>query len=461
MWVSLQHFDCKILGTLQILFKQLCCERIQKNAQNSESKISIKFFLLKSIGKSILLIIPNRGLGGAQRVFHDHSVALREFYDVTEAIFNEDEADVYPSGNVVHSLGVSGGGGILAKISNFWKRVQRLRLLKQELQCDVAISHLEGADYVNLLSKGQEKTIILIHGSKQHDKAIKGALGMLRKRLLMPALYNRADKIVTVSRDINPELIEAFGVKPEKLQTINNFFEVSQIQTRAHEPLSTAEQAVYAAGPVLVTSGRLTPQKNQAPLLDVFAQVQQQQPTAKLVFVGDGELRDALIARARGLGLRVFAAWESAVITPDYDVYFLGLQANPFKYLRPATAFVFPSAWEGFPMALGEAMACGLPVLSADCPTGPREMLAPATATPTVPLGQAETGSYGLLLPMLTQPATLAAHQAVWVAALGTLLASSAEQRRLGQLAQQRMEDFTRERIFGQWVQLIEEVRRG
>jgi len=218
---------------------------------------------------------------------------------------------------------------------------------------------------------------------------------------------------------------------------------------------------VYAAAPVLVTSGRLAPQKNQAPLLDAFAALLRRRP-AKLVFVGDGELRTALTDHARALGLRVFAAWEAgAALTPDHDVYFLGLQANPFKYLRPATAFVFPSAWEGFPMALGEAMICGLPVLSTDCPTGPREMLAPATTAPAVPLRGAERGAYGLLLPMLTQPASRAADLAVWTDALAELLADPAERLRLGRLARERMQDFTRERIFGQWVQLVEAVRRG
>ena len=250
-------------------------------------------------------------------------------------------------------------------------------------------------------------------------------------------------------------------MKPGKLLTINNFFAVAQIEAKSHEPLSAAEAAVYAAASVLVTSGRLTLQKNQAPLLDSFVALLRRQP-AKLVFVGDGELRDALTARARELGLRVYAAWEAlAPLTPDYDVYFLGLQQNPFKYLRPATAFVFPSSWEGFPMALGEAMICGLPVLSADCPTGPREMLAPDTVTPAIPLRTAERGAYGLLLPMLTQPATLAADQAIWTEAMDALLADAAEQKRLGQLARERMQDFTRERIFGQWVQLVEEVCRG
>ncbi|HEX8657305.1 MAG TPA: glycosyltransferase [Hymenobacter sp.] len=409
----------------------------------------------------LLLLIPNLGLGGAQRVFHDHSVELAKTYAVTEAVFNLEGGDLYPSGNPVVSLEVSGGGGALAKLQNFRRRISGLRRLRERLRPVACISHLEGADYVNLLSGGPGKTILCVHGSKLHDANIRGPLGWLRKKVLIPGLYNRADRIVTVSRDIIPELIAGFGVKPEKLLTINNFFEVAQIEAKSLEPLSTSEAAVYAAAPVLVTSGRLTPQKNQGPLLDAFAALLRLR-SAKLVFVGDGELREALTAHARELGLRVYAAWETAApLTPDSDVYFLGLQQNPFKYLRPAAAFVFPSAWEGFPMALGEAMICGLPVLSTDCPTGPREMLAPATGTPVVPLRQAERGAYGMLLPMLTQAGTLADDQAVWTAALDELLANSTERNRLGQLARERMQDFTRERIFGQWVELLKEVCRS
>ena len=411
--------------------------------------------------KNLLLLIPNLGVGGAQRVFHDHSVELAKHYRITEVVFNLDGGNQYPSANKLVSLDVVGGGNPVDKLQNFWRRVTRLKALKSRLETNVCISHLEGADYVNLLSKGREKIILCVHGSKLHDAQIRGTLGWLRKKVLMPALYNRADRIVTVSRDIGPELISGFGVKPEKLVTINNFFEVAQVEARSQEALSEAEAAVYAAAPVLVTSGRLAPQKNQAPLLDVFAALLRRQP-AKMVFVGDGELRAALTDRARALGLRVFAAWEAeATLTPDHDVYFLGLQANPFKYLRPAIAFVFPSAWEGFPMALGEAMICGLPVLSTDCPTGPREMLAPATAAPAVALRHAERGAYGLLLPMLNNPATLAADQATWASTLAQLLADAAERERLGQLARERMQDFTRERIFGQWLQLVEEVQRG
>ena len=407
---------------------------------------------------NVLLLIPNLGVGGAQRVFHDHSVELAKHYQVTEAVFNLDGGNQYPSTNELLSLDVAGGGSPLDKLKNFWRRVTRLKSLKSRLQTVVCISHLEGADYVNLLSKGHEKIILCVHGSKLHDAEIRGALGWLRKKVLMPALYNRADRIVTVSRDIGPELIAGFRVKPEKVMTINNFFEVAQVEARSREALSEAEAAVYATAPVLVTSGRLAPQKNQAPLLDAFAVLLRRRP-AKLVFVGDGELRAALTDHARALGLRVFAAWEAeAALTPDYDVYFLGMQANPFKYLRPATVFVFPSAWEGFPMALGEAMICGLPVLSTDCPTGPREMLAPSTNTPQNSIRQAEIANFGILMPMLNQAATLAADQSVWTETLDQLLGNVTERERLGKLASLRMQDFTREKIFRQWVAVLEDV---
>jgi glycosyltransferase involved in cell wall biosynthesis len=407
----------------------------------------------------LLLIIPNRGLGGAQRVFHDHSVELSKQYQVTEVVFNEDDADLYPSGNPVVSLGVAGGGSPWAKAQNFWQRVQRLRELKKELACDVAISHLEGADYINLLSKGHEKVVLLIHGSKVHDRNISGVVGWLRKEILMPWLYRKADKVVTVSRDIIPEMADVFGVSRTKLLAINNSFEVEQVRALSREPLEAGMQAVYDAAPVLVTSGRLAVQKNQAPLLDVFAGLLKRQP-AKLVFVGDGELREPLVSHAESLGLRVYQVMRqpSQALTPEYDVYFVGMQKNPFKYIRPATAFVFPSAWEGFPMALGEAMTCGIPVVSTDCPTGPREMLAPTTEAPELPLRQAERAEFGFLMPMLNEPASLSADIACWTDTLELLLRDPAIREQLGTAARLRSNDFTPEHIFGQWKQLIANI---
>ncbi len=407
--------------------------------------------------KKLLMVIPNLGLGGAQRAFHDHSVELSKHYDITEAVFDLDLENLYPSGNPLRSLGVVGGGGAATKLRNFFNRVSQLRRLKQELGTEICISHLEGADYVNLLSKGTEKVVLLIQGSKTHDDNISGATGWLRKRVLMPWLYKRADHIVTVSRDIIPEMVHDFGVDPAKLSAINNSFEVEQVWARAQEPLPPSMQAVYDAAPVLITSGRLAIQKNQRPLLDIFAAVLRKQP-AKLMFVGDGELRAELVGHARELGLRVFEAWADDALTPDYDVYFIGLQHNPFQYIRPATLFVFPSAWEGFPLALGEAMTCGAAVLSTDCPTGPREMLAPSVPAPATPLRTAEWAEYGVLLPMLTSAETRATDQQAWVAAIEQLLVDAVARQALGTKARHRANDFTHASTFARWHQLLTQL---
>src|SRR6476619_304309 len=98
--------------------------------------------------RPILLLIPNLGLGGAQRVFHDHSVELSKHYAVTAAVFNLADGDLYPSGNPVESMDVAGGGGPVAKIANFRKRISALTRLRERLRPFVCISHLEGADYI-------------------------------------------------------------------------------------------------------------------------------------------------------------------------------------------------------------------------------------------------------------------------------------------------------------------------
>jgi len=118
---------------------------------------------------------------------------------------------------------------------------------------------------------------------------------------------------------------------------------------------------------------------------------------------------------------------------------------------------VLTSGWEGFPMVLGEAMACGLAIISADCPTGPREFLAPDTIGHSVrPLRLVETGDYGLLMPIPNEDD--AATIGVWVDALETLLGDEAARQRMAALSLARAEDFSRDTIGPQWLALIDKL---
>ena len=399
----------------------------------------------------ILLLIPNLNLGGAQRVFQQHGIALAERYVVCEAVFSLAHGHAYPSGNPIIDLGVGGGGGIATKLRNFWRRVTRLRALKRSFRPDIVISHLEGADFVNLLAGGPGRRILCIHGSKLADPSAQGIAGLAR-RLPVRFLYNRADRIVTVSRDLMPELVGR-GVDPARLETINNGFDIASIEAAAAVPLDPADAALFGDVPVLVTVGRLAPQKNQARLIDVFAALRATRP-ARLVMVGDGELRGALVDQARALGLGVWdrTAGEGAPAAPE--VVFTGARDNVFNLVRAADLFVLSSDFEGFPLALCEAMASGCAVASADCPTGPREIISPDSALPATAITRPEQGPYGVLLPLVDGPAGAQC----WAEAIARLLDDPAERARLQRAGRDRISGLSNDRTMAKWVDLIDRL---
>ncbi|MCB2379729.1 glycosyltransferase [Hymenobacter sp. BT635] len=409
------------------------------------------------VRKNILLLIPQLTYGGAERVFHDHGQQLAQHHHVVECVFDSATEVAFPTSNTLVALDVPAGAGVVGKLRSFIGRIQRVKELKREHRIDVCISHLEGADYLNLLSKGPEQVLLCIHNSKRHDPNIRGALGWLRRRVLMPLLYRSADRIVPVSRDLRQELIDMFGLAPRKVLTINNFFDVEGIQRRSQEPLLPAEQRLFAEHPILITAGRLAREKNQTALLEVLSTMRAAgQHSAKLVLLGDGPLRADLLRRCLELGLRAWQVWEEAPMTADYDVYFLGFQSNPFQYIARAAVSLLSSSTEGFPMALCEAMACGVPVASTDCPTGPREILAPQTPATAYAQGP-EWAEFGLLLPLLGAGPALSQSAPVWADTLSSLLADQEKRTYYAAQAYRRVQDFAPGKIMQQWQALLNE----
>jgi glycosyltransferase involved in cell wall biosynthesis len=140
---------------------------------------------------------------------------------------------------------------------------------------------------------------------------------------------------------------------------------------------------------VILGVGRLAKQKDFSTLLKAFAQVRAVR-TARLMILGEGRKRAQLETLVRTLGIAD-------------DVALPGFVPNPFPYMAHASVFVLCSAWEGLPGALVEAMACGCPVVSTDCPSGPAEILAEGVYGPLVPV-KAITALARAILSVLAAP---------------------------------------------------------
>jgi glycosyltransferase involved in cell wall biosynthesis len=186
-------------------------------------------------------------------------------------------------------------------------------------------------------------------------------------------------KAVAVSAGVADELNRLAGLPLRKISVIHNpviggDFAARSQMTVDHPWLQPREHAVF------VTAGRLVPQKDHETLIRAFALHRRRKPS-KLLILGNGDLRAVLEALANELGVAD-------------AVDFLGFQANPLPYFRLADAFVLSSRSEGFGNVLVEAMGCGTPVISTDCPHGPSEIL--------------DGGRYGALVPT-SDPVAMAA----------------------------------------------------
>lgn len=225
------------------------------------------------------------------------------------------------------------------------------------------------------------------------------------KRRYLPALLRRqymmADAIVAVSDGVADRVAALTGLPRERITTIYSPAVGRETLTKAVEPV-THPWFSNDGPPVVLGVGRLVPQKDFPTLIRAFAQVRAERP-ARLVIVGPGkeDRRDELLALARRLGC-------------GDDVDLPGLSHNPFAYMAQAAVFVLSSRWEGFGRVVAEALACGCPVVSTDCPSGPAEILAGGRYGRLVPVGDHKAMA-GAILDTLAQrpdPAPLIARGA-------------------------------------------------
>ncbi|MFZ8830964.1 MAG: glycosyltransferase [Thermodesulfobacteriaceae bacterium] len=317
----------------------------------------------------------------------------------------------------------------------------------------LVVSFLERANFVNIISKllKRHRAIISVHMDQQT-----GHVGLRKlNKFLVKILYPKADLIIAVSHGVKQSLIN-LGIEEEKIKVIYNPYPIDEIRELANEPLGSYEE-IYKE-PVLITAGRLTKQKGQWYLLRIFKALKEKHKALKLVILGEGELKDYLVGLSEELGLKTYI-WDRDKLSDSFDVYFLGFQKNPFKFIARSKLFVFPSLWEGFPNALVEAMACGVPVISSDCRSGPREILAPNTDF-NYQTQKPEFAEYGVLMPVFdvkhkTAKEPLEEREIMWVETIDRLLEDEGLRKHYSEKAKQRAEDFRIEKIVQEWEEVL------
>jgi glycosyltransferase involved in cell wall biosynthesis len=190
---------------------------------------------------------------------------------------------------------------------------------------------------------------------------------------LIKRFYPWANGIVTVSQGVREDLSQLTGIAGERITVIYNPSVIkSEVWQRAQAPL---DHPWFGSGqpPVLVAVGRLQMQKDYPTLIRAFAQVSRSR-SVRLVILGEGRERSRLEALVQKLHL-------------EQDVSLPGFVKNPYAYMARASLFVLSSRWEGLPTVLVEALCCGTPVVSTDCPSGPKEILKDGLYGQLVPVG--------------------------------------------------------------------------
>jgi glycosyltransferase involved in cell wall biosynthesis len=321
--------------------------------------------------KQVAIFLPSLVGGGAERMMLNLALGLaRAGLDVDLVLAQAigDYLDDVTGGVKVVDLGARRTITALPGLARYLTRKHPAAL----------VSALDHANLVALAAKAISGTPTPVFVSVRNTLSMSTRrTGRLRDRLVLYLtghFYGRAEAVIAVSRGVATDLASLTGLPQDRIKVIYNPVVTPELRALAAEQL-THPWFAPGAPPVILAAGRLTEQKGFATLISAFSQVRTKR-SVRLLILGEGPERRHLKSEIRRLGLAD-------------EVRLEGFVKNPFAYMRRAALFVLSSLWEGLPGVLIQAMACGAPVVSTDCPSGPREILEDGRLGPLVPPGDA------------------------------------------------------------------------
>ncbi len=389
---------------------------------------------------NIALLLPTLNGGGAERVASELSKYFtQEGHHVFVFTGERTKNDYTFKGKIVKIPGRSNDFYYNIKWLNMICRIvstaKRVKRLKKDYNIDVTISFMEEINWINFLSKGRDKVVTRICTILSARK--RELRGILYSNFMVHLLYNRADRVVVLTECGKRDMVNVYGVSAEKITVISNPLSSFASSEEPEEDWPYGEKTI-------ICPLRIDEVKQQKLLVQCFQRVKKIIPEAKLLLVGKdvsdyaGEVKKLV----KQLHL-------------EQDVVITGYKKNVQYYIKNSTGFILTSKGEGFSSAIIEALSIGTPVISTDCPGGPREILAPSMSK-NHKIKSIEKVEYGILVPYIHEDAAPDRRVKKMISdAMILLLSDSNLRQEYAQKGKERSECYSIEIIGKRWDNLI------
>jgi len=302
--------------------------------------------------RTIAILIPNLLSGGSERLASRLSIALQDKFIVYFIVFDGENPAYNIGGNLI-DLNLPALDGKLNKAITFFKRILAIRNLVKKNKIELICSFTSAANSANAFSFAYCKKIISCRGFEH----------LCKKTQWYKLLLNLTNGILFNSKAMQGFYLKKYPKDKEKTFIIYNFFDIDNIKKLQQQPTDATFNEFVRVHKIVITISQFSNAKGQWHLIKAFEILKDKVKDAGLVFVGHrGSLEEQIKQMAQ---------------TSKYkdDILFVGFQNNPFKFLGKSNVYALCSINEGFPNALVEAMACGIPAVATNCKTGPSEAL--------------------------------------------------------------------------------------
>lgn len=390
--------------------------------------------------RNIALIIHKLTSGGAQKMLANLSIYLQDYYSIHVIVF-DGSTKTYEVAGELHDLSLPPANNKVGQVLTFFKRVKRVKQLKEDMKIDCSISFLDGPNLVNYLSKHNEKTVLSIRSYL--------SLTPMKwyRRIYTRYISNHSDYTVAISKMVEKDLISNFKVDAKKLGTIYNACNTDLIRKLSKEreyTINRKESDFY-----FVTVGRLTEAKGHWHLIRAFRKLVDEYKDVRLIIVGKGELEKKTKDLVSNLEL-------------EDNVIFTGFQNNPHSIVEQCDVFVFSSIFEGFGNVIVDALALSKPIIATDCFTGPRDILAPDTNL-SYQTNVIEKAEYGILVPVggrehFNSEDKLSTDETLLFEAMKMMYLDKELRIHYEKKGMERAEKFSVDSSKSNWIQLIERI---